>query len=271
MLLVCCEQCSRSESVALHDSYVKSTALEIRSVIWQTALMSQLKQARARARAEVVTEIVESARRQLAEVGPADLSLRAVARDLGVVSSAVYRYVASRDELLTLLIVDAYDSLGDHVEGVVTASRAAAPLDRWVEACAAVRSWALEHRHEYSLLYGTPVPGYDAPGERTTTAGTRTSLALLSIVRDAAADDRLAEREGPAVGAELSTDLAAFRAVVDLDLADHVLVRVLAGWTQLFGLVTFELFSQTRGLTDHDEALLRSCAELTGAEIGLTR
>lgn len=233
--------------------------------------MSQLKEARARARAEVVAEIVESARRQLAEVGATELSLRAVARDLGVVSSAVYRYVASRDELLTLLIVDAYDSLGQHLEDLVVANRDAAPLDRWVEACLGVRGWALEHRHEYGLLYGTPVPGYEAPGERTTPAGTRASLALLSIVRDAVADGRLDERDGPAVSAELSQDLAAFRDTVDLDVGDHVLVRALAGWTQLFGLVTFELFSQTRGLTDHDDALLRACAELTGAEIGLTR
>jgi AcrR family transcriptional regulator len=233
--------------------------------------MSQLREARARARGEVVTEIVESARRQLAEVGPSQLSLRAVARDLGVVSSAVYRYVASRDELLTLLIVDAYDSLGQHVEDTVAASRDAPPLERWVEACVAVRTWAVEHRHEYALLYGTPVPGYDAPGERTTTAGTRASLALLSIVRDAHADGRLDDRRGPAVDEDLSVDLAALRTTIDLDVADHVLVRSLAGWTQLFGLVSFELFSQTRGLTEHDEDLLRACAELTGAEIGLTR
>ena len=233
--------------------------------------MSQLQQARARARAEVVAEIVDSARRQLAEVGPSDLSLRAVARDLGVVSSAVYRYVASRDELLTLLIVDAYDSLGEHVEGVVGDDRTAAPLDRWVGACLAVRNWALEHRHEYALLYGTPVPGYDAPGDRTTPAGTRVSLALLSIVRDAATDGHLAEREGPIVSEGLAGDLAALRDLVELHVSDAVLVRALAGWTQLFGLVTFELFSQTRGLTDHDEELLRACAELTGTEIGLTR
>jgi AcrR family transcriptional regulator len=259
------------ESIASARSGVKSGALDFRAAICDTAVMSQLQQARARARAEVVAEIVESARRQVAEVGPSQLSLRAVARDLGVVSSAVYRYVASRDELLTLLIVDAYDSLGQHVEDAVAASREAPPLDRWVEACVAVRTWGIEHRHEYALLYGTPVPGYDAPGERTTTAGTRASLALLSIVRDAHADGRLDERAGPDVGVALSGDLATFRAAVDLELEDHVLVRVLAGWTQLFGLVTFELFSQTRGLTRHDEDLLRACAALTGAEIGLTR
>ena len=186
-------------------------------------------------------------------------------------SSAVYRYVASRDELLTLLIVDSYDSLGQHVEEAVAASRALAPLDRWVDACISVRDWAIEHRHEYALLYGTPVPGYDAPGERTTPAGTRASLALLSVVRDAGADDRLEARDGPQVTAALARDLATLRSTVELDVEDGVLVRVLAGWTQLFGLVTFELFSQTRGLTEHHADLLRASAELTGTEIGLTR
>lgn len=230
--------------------------------------MSQLRKARERARAEVLGEIVASARRQLAEVGPTDLSLRAVARDLGVVSSAVYRYVASRDELLTLLIVDAYDSLGEHVEAVVAGNRDDPPLQRWIDAAGAVRGWAVERPHEYALLYGTPVPGYEAPGERTTPAGTRVSFALLSIVRDAHDDGLLEVREGPSVSDDLAGDLVAFREIVDLDVPDQVLVRVLAGWTQLFGLVTFELFSQTRGAVEHHEDLLRACAELTGTQIG---
>lgn len=239
--------------------------------------MSKLRQARARARADVTSEIVAVARRQLAEVGPTNLSLRAVARELGVVSSAVYRYVASRDELLTLLIVDAYDSLGEHVEKAVAASREAPALDRWIDAALAVRAWAVEHRHEHALIYGTPVPGYEAPGERTTPAGTRVSFALLSIVRDAHRDGTLRSADGatdgaddgPAVSLALSRDLERLRSTLDIDVSDQVLVRVLAGWTQLFGLVSFELFSQTRGAVEHHDDLLRACAELTGSQIGL--
>ena len=87
--------------------------------------------ARARARIELTEEIKAAGRRQLAEVGAADLSLRAVARELGMVSSAVYRYVASRDDLLTLLLVDAYDALGQAVEDAALDRRGGFPA-RWV-------------------------------------------------------------------------------------------------------------------------------------------
>ena len=71
---------------------------------------------RERARAETTAEIIRLAREQIAEHGAAELSLRAIARDLGMVSSAIYRYFASRDELLTRLIIDSYDRLGEAVE-----------------------------------------------------------------------------------------------------------------------------------------------------------
>ena len=105
-------------------------------------------------------EIKATARRHLAEGGAANLSLRAVARDLGMVSSAIYRYVPSRDDLLTALIIDAYDSLGEAAETAHAADADAAPAQRWVTVCEAVRGWALAHPHEYALIYGSPVPGY---------------------------------------------------------------------------------------------------------------
>src|SRR3954452_19304035 len=112
---------------------------------------------RERARAEITNEIVAAGRRQLATDGAAALSLRSVAREVGMVSSAVYRYVASRDELLTILIVDGYNHLADHIEHALTNERARDGRARWRSACTAVRGWALGHRHEYALLYGSPV------------------------------------------------------------------------------------------------------------------
>src|SRR5829696_4717316 len=108
---------------------------------------------RARARAAVRAELVAEARRQLAEVGPAALSLRSVARAVGMVSSGVYRYFASRDELLTALIVESYDALGAEVERSAARHRAKAPLDRWVATCRAARRWAVDHPHEWALVY----------------------------------------------------------------------------------------------------------------------
>src|SRR6202046_3771698 len=91
-----------------------------------TATPSASRTARERARAELTREIKQEARRQLAASGAQGLSLRAVARELGMVSSALYRYFPSRDELLTALIIDAYDALGEAAEaadsGVVPAA-----------------------------------------------------------------------------------------------------------------------------------------------------
>lgn len=231
--------------------------------------MPAVEGARARARAEVTAAIVEEARRQLGQVGAAQLSLRAVARELGMVSSAVYRYVASRDDLLTRLIVDAYDRLGDHVEAAVAATAGQPARKRWVEAAMAARAWAVAHRHEHELLYGTPVPDYEAP-EDTTSSGTRATFALLSIVRQAWADGAVDPPAPPDISPALAGDLERLRPQVDLEgVPDAVLVATLAAWTQLWGLVSFELFSQTRGVVDHHEDLFRATADLMAAQIGL--
>ena len=144
--------------------------------------------ARERVRAELTAEITDAARRQLAEVGAAALSLRAVAREVGMVSSAVYRYFPSRDDLLTRLIIDGYDDLG--VAAEAEDDPTAAPAERWLAVCRAVRAWALTHPHEYALLYGSPVPGYSAPVD-TVPAASRVGIVLGRILGDAARDGAL--------------------------------------------------------------------------------
>src|SRR5258707_11639590 len=119
---------------------------------------------RARVRAQMVEEIKAAARRHLAADG-ANLSLRAVARDLNMVSSAVYRYFASRDELLTALIIDGYNSMVEAAERVEAAVPRRDLTGRFMAACHGVRDWGLRHPAEYALLYGSPVPGYAAPDD----------------------------------------------------------------------------------------------------------
>ncbi|OEV23769.1 TetR family transcriptional regulator, partial [Streptomyces nanshensis] len=148
--------------------------------------MSRMQGARQRARGEITEAIKEEARRQLAEQGASRLSLRAVARELGVASSALYRYFPSRDELLTALIMDAYDALGAAAEEALAEAESAGDshLVRWRAVCRAVRGWSLAHPHEYALLYGSPVPGYAAPSA-TIRPASRAALALLTVLSDA--------------------------------------------------------------------------------------
>ena len=220
---------------------------------------------RARARAEVRAAILAAAAKRVAEDGANDLSLRAVARDVGMVSSAVYRYFASRDELLTALIIAAYDSLGDHVEAHVESTNGRPAGERWVDAAMAIRSWALAHPNDYALLYGTPIPGYAAPDD-TVASGTRVSRALVDIVREADHLDPVADRP---IEPSLSVSFADLRAELDLDVDDITILAIITAWSQLFGLLTFELFGQTRNLVSDDEALFRAAATAMSTSIGL--
>ena len=187
-------------------------------------------------------DIVRIGREHLAAVGPAALSLRAIARDLGVVSSAVYRYVASRDELLTLLIVDAYDELGGAVETGIVAS-GEDPRERFMAAARAVRSWAIAEPSRYALVFGTPVPGYEAPGDRTTEPGTRVIVALLRIFDDAARTGRLAAAE-LTIDPDLGADLSRIREEYGSPLEDAQFIAATIAWTGIFGAVSFEVFGQ---------------------------
>ncbi len=216
--------------------------------------MSAIRTARERARAELIRAIKGEARRQLAVSGAQGLSLRAVARELGMVSSALYRYFASRDELLTALITDAYDALADEVEAAIRAVPATEFRARWQAACRAVRAWALAHPHEYALLYGSPVPGYHAP-ETTIASGGRVPAVLLGIVRDAWSAGAVAGHDdGPALPPVLAGQARRIAAALAPDAPEHVIVRAAVAWTQLFGVVTFELFGQYANTLDPADA-----------------
>ncbi len=126
-----------------------------------------------RFRAQMRQEVKDAALRQLAEGGPGALSLNAIAKELGVSGPALYRYFAGRDALLTELIRDAYADL--------TAALAAAD-HRLPDLAAAYRSWAVAHPHRYRLLFGAPLPGYDAHDERLADAAQRVLDVLLACV-----------------------------------------------------------------------------------------
>ncbi|MFC9335125.1 TetR/AcrR family transcriptional regulator [Arthrobacter sp. NPDC057009] len=210
----------------------------------------QQRTPRERARAQTIADIVELGRKHLAEHGAAALSLRAVARDLGVVSSAVYRYVGSRDELLTLLLVDAYNDLGDAVDAAVESVPADDFKERFAELARAVRAWALREPARYGLLFGSPVPGYRAPAERTTAPGTRVVTSLVQILDGAhragthRAGASAAEPAATSMLPALAADLGAIRRELNVGVPDVLLARGTLVWTSLFGAVSFEVFGQ---------------------------
>jgi len=225
---------------------------------------------RARVRSEMTDEIKAVARRHLAAEG-ANLSLRAVARDMGMVSSALYRYFGSRDDLLTALILDAYNALGAAVEEADGAVSDRADLrGRWRSATRAVRGWALASPAEYALLYGSPVPGYAAPQE-TIVAAARTPVVLARILADGAASGAVTQPRFPAplqLAGPVRADMALARAGVAPDIPEELMLAGITGWLQMFGCVSFELFGQFNNViearAEFFEQQMELMADLTG-------
>ena len=228
---------------------------------------------RRRAREQITHEIVEAARRHLDTDGAPGLSLRAVARELGMASSAVYRYVSGRDELLTLLIVDAYDALGSAVEDAESRVPRDDVVGRWQAVCHGVRDWALAHPHEYALIYGSPVPGYAAP-ETTVGPATRVTRLMTGVLADAVAATPIA-RDADAPDAPTRTEgepwrraLRPTRPFVPPVVPDEALLKGLMAWTYVFGAVSFELFGHRQHVIDDDLGLRRAFFTEEASRIG---
>lgn len=196
---------------------------------------------RQRARAQAIEDIKRIAKEQLAQEGSAALSLRAIARELGIVSSAVYRYVPSRDDLLTMLIVDAYNSLGDAVEAAEGTCERDDLRGRWTAMASAARTWAVERPSEYALIYGSPVPGYQAPRD-TVEPAIRVILLIGKIVGEAAATGEI--EAGEPIGGPLGADLASVAQQVAPGAPPQLVSHGLAAWIHLCGAVSAELFGQ---------------------------
>jgi AcrR family transcriptional regulator len=224
---------------------------------------------RERARAEVTSEIKRLARAQLADVGAPGLSLRAISRDLGMVSSAIYRYFPSRDDLLTALIVDAYESIGAAARQADAAVNSRDPLLRWSAVGMAAYRWAAESPSEYGLIFGTPVPGYAAPADTIGPATQFTSV-LLTVLIDAQHLGRSHSIQTP-ISAKLAIDIADMRTRLDLDIDDDLLAAGLLSWVALLGAISLIRFGHLHNvISDKDEFFKNVLAQLATNVLGLT-
>ncbi|MFJ9565178.1 TetR/AcrR family transcriptional regulator [Streptomyces fuscichromogenes] len=232
--------------------------------------MGVIHGARQKARAEVAGAIKDQARRQLAAEGAARLSLRAVARELGMASSALYRYFPSRDDLLTALIIDAYNALGTAAERAFERAGTEDPRRAWGDVCRAVRRWALAHPHEYALVYGSPVPGYAAPQD-TVEPASRVALTLLAVAEAAHVAGALAAPEVPAAscGTVVAEDVQRLVRSPRYTLPPEVAPRLAAVWAQLFGLISFEVFGQYNRVIDDRDVLFENAVNELAHQIGL--
>lgn len=203
---------------------------------------------------------------QLAQVGAAALSVREIARGLGVASSAIYRHVANRDELLTLLLVDAYGDLAD--AALFGDDPGAPPAERLAALARGARDWAVANPARWALAYGSPVPGYAAPAERTTAPGTRVMAAFLAILAlgDAPDGPRGSRPVSEGLAAELASGVEELGVRADPGLA----AAAVEAWTGLIGLISAEVFGQLGpDLAEHGAELLERWTAETARRFGL--
>jgi AcrR family transcriptional regulator len=195
---------------------------------------------RERARAATLEEIKRAALEQIATVGGAGLSLRGVARAIGMSPAGLYRYYDGRDALLTDLIADAYGALAAALEEAAVGSAGATAPARLLAVAAAYRRWALDHPSRFLLIFGTPVPGYAAPeGGPTTVAMQRVGFAFLSV---AAAGLSAGELRAPARRTAPNETRAA--GSLPAGFPAEAVAPLLGLWGSLHGLVTLELVGQ---------------------------
>lgn len=191
---------------------------------------------RDRLRRQAIDDAKRIALRQLAERGAGAISLNAIAREMGMTGPALYRYVPNRDALLTDLVVDAYAELGDAVWRSVETTAGQGPATRLRHQAAAYRLWALEHPHRYMLIFGTPVPGYHAPAERTGPAAHRILAAAVILMAE------VAPASWPETTDPFEIELERWAAATGIPPMPGSLVRqVLTGWTRPHGVLSLEI------------------------------
>jgi AcrR family transcriptional regulator len=193
---------------------------------------------RERYRAQVRSEVKQAALRQIADSGPAGLSVSAIGKELGVSGPALYRYFASRDDLLTELVIDAYHDLADALRAAANQAAGQAgpePRARFEAVARAYRSWALGQPHRYRLLFGPPLPSYDAHAQRLVDASHAAMNQLLGVLRELG-DGAAAPPPEP-----LASQLTAWVQGHDPGIGPATALRAVLTWSRLNGLVSLEI------------------------------
>ena len=233
--------------------------------------MTAVQNARQRARAELEQVIKTVAGQHLADGGAAALSLRAVARELGMASSALYRYYPSRDALLTALIIDAYDTVGSLAEQADRQAEAAGggAGARWLAVCRAVRGWAVDCPHDYALVYGSPVPGYAAPTD-TVVPATRLSRVMALILFAAVDSGELRPPARPLPAPTLVTSAVIELVGRSLEAPyDDLMERSLVLLASLVGTVSYLQFGHLHGALLDETAWFDRAMTVAAEGVGL--
>lgn len=196
-------------------------------------------------RAAVIDEIKRTARTLMSEKGTTGLSIRAIARQMGLTSAALYYYFDSLNDLLIALIVDAYTDMGQTLQSVVQQPEAVTYRQQVLALANAYRDWAMAHPVDFQLIYGNPIPGFE-PSPHVTEPPARRSFALLASLIAGAMDT--GQMDVPTAYTNLPSALVQplneLQQYDGHDLPPVALYLAASVWAQMHGRVMLELFNQ---------------------------
>ena len=204
--------------------------------------------------------IKETAWKQIAEFGAPALSLRAIARELKITAPAIYNYFPSRDDLVTALIVDAFTSLGDSQKSVLEANAGKESTARLSRLGLAYRDWAVTYPQRYQLIFGTPIPGYEAPADVTLPAAAWALVPLIETIQTLHETEKLRSDNLAKLTPKLRSMLVAWQEFVSqsgIQVHIEVLYLALVIWSRVHGLVTLELGHQHPSFIDDPGEIFR--------------
>lgn len=186
-------------------------------------------------------EIKAIARQQMAEQGTAAISLRGIAQKMQVTPTALYRYFASYDDLITELIVDAYNAHADALEAADATHPSEDYAGRLYTVLMAFREWALQHPSDFQLIYGNPIPGYHAPDEPTIAAAQRNMGAVVKVLNDAHQAGKL--HLLPEYSQIPETIVAQIAYANRYGVPDVLVYIGTVGWSRIHGILMLEIFN----------------------------
>jgi AcrR family transcriptional regulator len=200
--------------------------------------------------------IKETAWKQIAESGASALSLRAIAREIKITAPAIYNYFPDRDALVTALIIDAYTSFGDWQIEARDSVTSANPRKRLEAIGLAYRNWAHTYPQRYQLIFGTPIPGYQAPIEKVFPASARSISALFSVVEDLRAAGKLSTDSVPMVNENYRAYYEQWRTYSG-DINPVSLFVAMIIWSGVHGIVSLEIQGNLPPFGKKGDALYR--------------
>jgi AcrR family transcriptional regulator len=231
---------------------------------------------RDRVRADTVREIKETARRVLVEQGGEGFALRAIAREMGMTAPALYRYFASREELVEHVVGDLYEELGRYLEAARDAAQPATPAVQLLETSRAFRTWATAHHQEFGLLFGSAgdsivdpaSPGRGPDKGPAQLAAARFGGIFAALVAQIYRAGPFPVPDEGDLDPALAGQLREWSARFPVELPLGVVHVFLSCWIRLYGLVAMEIFGHLKFALDDAgpmfEAELRALGNLLG-------